>query len=87
MTRRTPTANRRGFTMIEFLLAGVLLAGILLAMGVAIQQVAKSRNSTRARIDAHLRADSAIRMVRRDLISLLRRDDLYYTRVLLESST
>ena len=87
MTRRTPTANRRGFTMIEFLLAGVLLAGILLAMGVAIQQVAKSRNSTRGRIDAHLRADSAIRMVRRDLISLLRRDDLYYTRVLLESST
>jgi type II secretion system protein J len=77
---------RRGFTMIEFLLAGVLLAGVLLAMGVAIQQVAKSRNTTRARIDAHLRADAAMRMIRRDLVSLLRRDDLYYTRVLLEDS-
>jgi type II secretion system protein J len=87
MNRRGSTSNRRGFTMIEFLLAGVLLAGILLAMGVAIQQVAKSRNSTRGRIDAYLRADSAIRMVRRDLVSILRRDDLYYTRVLLKSST
>lgn len=86
MKRLAPRTHRRGFTMIEFLLAGVLLAGILLAMGVAIQQVAKSRNSTRGRIDAHLRANSALRMVRRDLISLLRRDDLYYTRVLLESS-
>lgn len=79
--------SRRGFTMIEFLLAGVLLAGVLLAMGVAIQQVAKARNSTRARIDAHLRADAAMRTVRRDLISLLRRDDLFYTRVLLEDNT
>lgn len=87
MSGRPHARARRGFTMVEFLLAGVLLAGVMLAMGVAIQQVAKSRNTTRARIDAHLRADAAIRMVRRDLISLLRRDDLYYTRVLLESRT
>jgi len=81
------TRARRGFTMIEFLLAGILLAGVLLAMGMAIQQVAKARNITRGRIDAHLRADAAMRMVRRDLISLLRRDDLYYTRVLLQSNS
>ncbi|MDP7029144.1 MAG: hypothetical protein QF733_02885 [Phycisphaerales bacterium] len=74
---------RRGFTMVEFLLAGVLLAAVLVAMGVAMQQVVKSKNATRDRIDAHLRADSALRMVRRDLASVLRREDLFYTRVLL----
>ncbi len=74
---------RRGFTMVEFLLAGVLLALVLAAMGVAMQQVVKSKNATRDRIDAHLRADAALRMIRRDLASLLRREDLFYTRVLL----
>ncbi|HCA39544.1 MAG TPA: hypothetical protein DEO92_07695 [Phycisphaerales bacterium] len=87
MNRHRHRSTRRGFTMLEFLLAGVLLAGVLLAMGVAIQQVSKSRNTTRARIDAHLRADAAMRMVRRDLVSLLRRDDLFFTRVLLADNT
>ncbi len=74
---------RRGFTMVEFLLAGVLLAAVLVAMGVAMQQVVKSKNATRDRIDAHLRADAALRMIRRDLASILRREDLFYTRFLL----
>jgi hypothetical protein len=70
--------------MVEFILAAVLLALVLLAMTVAMQQVVKSRNQTRGRIDAHMRADAAVRLIRRDLVSLLRREDLYYTRVLLE---
>ena len=74
---------RRGFTMLEFILAGILLAMVLVAMGMAMQQVVKARNATRGRVDAHLRADAALRMIRRDLVSLLRREDLFYTRVLL----
>jgi len=75
--------SRRGFTMVEFILAGVLLALVLLAMGMSMQQIVKSRNAARARIDAHMRADAALRMMRRDLVSTLRREDLYYTRILL----
>jgi type II secretion system protein J len=74
---------RRGFTMLEFILAGILLAMVLVAMGMAMQQVVKARNATRGRVDAHIRADAALRMIRRDLVSLLRREDLFYTRVLL----
>jgi len=69
--------------MIEFILAGILLAMLLVAMGVAMQQVVKSRTRARNRIDAYLRADAALRIVQRDLMSTLRRQDLYYTRVLL----
>ena len=74
---------RRGFTMLEFILAGILLAMVLVAMGMAMQQVVKARNATRGRVDAHVRADAALRMIRRDLVSVLRREDLFYTRVLL----
>ncbi|MCP4838535.1 MAG: hypothetical protein GY894_04130 [Planctomycetes bacterium] len=70
--------------MVEFILAAVLLAAVLLGMTVAMQQVIKSRNKARGRIDAYIRADAALRMLRRDLASVLRREDLYYTRVLLE---
>jgi len=73
--------------MVEFILAAVLLALILLAMTVAMQQVVKARNRARGRIDAYIRADAAVRLLRRDLVSLLRREDLYYTRVLLEDQT
>ena len=52
-------------------------------MGMAMQQVVKARNATRGRVDAHVRADAALRMIRRDLVSVLRREDLFYTRVLL----
>ena len=83
MTRPHRYAARRGFTMVEFIMAGILLAMLLIAMGFAMQQVVKARTSTRARIDAYLRADSALQLIRRDLISTLRRQDLYYTRLLL----
>lgn len=76
--------RRRGFTMIELILAAVLMALLLAAMGMAMQQIVKSRNAVRGRIEAHLRADAALSIVRRDLVSILRRTDLYYTRVLLE---
>ncbi len=82
--RTTHSPTRRGFTMVELILASVLMALLLMAMGLAMQQIVKSRNSVRGRIEAHLRADAALSLVRRDLASVLRRSDLYFTRVLLE---
>ena len=74
---------RRGFTMIELLTAGIILALVLGAMGMSLSQVNTARQIARARADAYLRADAAMRTVQRELISLLRQEDLYYTRLLL----
>lgn len=74
---------RRGFTMVELLTAGILLALVLSAMGLSLAQVNKSRIMSRSRADAYLRADAAMRIVRRELISILRQEDLYYTRLLI----
>jgi type II secretory pathway pseudopilin PulG len=74
---------RRGFTMIELLTAGIILALVLGAMGMSLLQVNTARQIARARADAYLRADAAMRIVQRELISLLRQEDLYYTRLLL----
>ncbi|MCH2142885.1 MAG: type II secretion system protein GspJ [Phycisphaerales bacterium] len=84
MNRNARRTRRRGFTMIELILAAVLMALLLAAMGLAMQQIVKSRNAVRGRIEAHLRADAALSILRRDLVSVLRRTDLYYTRVLVE---
>ncbi|MCH2137715.1 MAG: GspJ family type II secretion system protein [Phycisphaerales bacterium] len=75
--------TRRGFTMVELLTAGIILALVLAAMGLSLGQVNQSRDIARARADAFLRADAAMRTVRRELVSLLRMEDLYYTRLLL----
>ena len=74
---------RRGFTMVELLTAGIILALVMAAMGLSLGQVNKSRSIARERADAYLRADAALRMVRRELVSLLRQEDLYYTRLLI----
>ncbi len=75
--------HRRGFTMVELLTAGVILALVLSAMGLSLGQVNQSRVMARERADAYLRADAGLRMVRRELVSLLRMDDLFYTRLLI----
>lgn len=78
---------RRGFTMVELLMAGVLLAVVLASMGVAMRQVVSARSASVARTDAFVRADAALRMIRRDLSSILRRTDLYFTRLVIFDSS
>ncbi|MEE2972349.1 MAG: hypothetical protein VX672_04425 [Planctomycetota bacterium] len=76
-------ATRRGFTLIELVLAGTIAALVLVTVVVSLSQIGRAREVSRTRLLAHLRADSALDEIRRDLSSVLRDSDLFHTRVLL----
>ncbi|HBZ97316.1 MAG TPA: hypothetical protein DEO57_05670 [Phycisphaerales bacterium] len=81
-----PTRHRSGFTIIELLIAGVIAAMVFSVLAVSMTQVVQAKNISKERLDAFMRADIALKNLRRDLISTLRRDDLFFTRLVLEDS-
>ena len=85
MKRSTASDHRRtrrgGFTLIELILAGTIAALVLVTVVVTLSQIGRTREVSRARLLAHLRADSALEAIRRDLTSVLRDSDLFHTRV------
>ena len=83
---RTPSARRGGFTIVELILAGIIAAMVFGALTISMSQIVQAKNISRERLDAYVRADLALRNLRRDLISTLRRDDLFYTRLHIEDS-
>ncbi len=78
-----PAGHRRGFTLVELILAGAIAALVLITVVTTLSQVGRARTISRARLLAHLRADAALDAVRRDLTSVLRDADLFRSRVLL----
>lgn len=91
MKRSTASERRRrtqrGFTLIELVLAGTIAALVLVTVVVSLSQIGRAREVSRTRLLAHLRADSALDEIRRDLSSVLRDSDLFNTRVLLYQGT
>lgn len=83
MKKHSISSRRRGFTLIELVLAGVIAALVLVTIVSTLSQVGRARTISRVRLQAYLRADSALDAVRRDLSSILRDADLFHTRVLL----
>ena len=75
--------RRRGFTLVELILAGAIAALVLITVVTTLSQVGRARTISRMRLLSHLRADAALDAVRRDLTSTLRDADLFHTRVLL----
>jgi type II secretion system protein J len=75
--RRSP----RGFTLIEVLIAGIITAFLLGTVVTSLAQISAARNIGKQRFDAHMRADSALSTLRRDIASVIRTDDLFYTRL------
>ena len=71
--------HRRGFTLIELVLAGVIAALVLLTVVTTLSQVGRARAVSRVRLQAYLRADAALNSVRRDLTAVLRDADLFHT--------
>ena len=78
-----PRRLRRSFTLIEVMVAGVITALVLGSVSSSLAQLGRVKNSCKRRFDAHLRADAALNALRRDLIAVVRSDDLFLTRVLL----
>lgn len=82
--RRSPHASvPRGFTLIEVLIAGIITAFLLGVVVTSLAQVGLARNIGKQRLDAHLRADSALSTLRRDIASVIRSDDLFHTRLMI----
>lgn len=72
-----PMAARRGFTLVEIIVAGIIMAMLFGAITVSMGQVISARNNSRNRMEAFVRADAAMQSIRSDIASILRRNDLF----------
>ncbi len=75
--------HRRGFTLVELMVAALMTAFVLGAVSMSLSQLSRAKSGGRAQLAAHLRADAALNAVRRDVVSVLRDQDLFWTRLLL----
>jgi type II secretory pathway component PulJ len=71
---------RRSFTLVELIVAGVITAFVLASIATSLSNLARARHSSRQRLAAFLRADAALELIRRDVASIIRHDDLFFTR-------
>lgn len=79
-----PIAHRRGFTLVEVIVASVITAFVMGSVSMSLAQLSRAKSTTKERLDAYLRADVALESLRRDVASVLRSDDLFWTRLLIE---
>lgn len=83
MPKRRDQRPTRAFTLIELLVAAVISAFVLGSVATSLGQLGKAKSIGKERLDAHLRADAALTMLRRDLASVVRTDDLFFTRLVI----
>ena len=79
-----PGQSHRGFTLVEVMVAGVITAFLLGSVSMSLSQLAKAKAGTTQRLAAHLRADAALESLRREIVSVIRSDDLFWSRLLIE---
>lgn len=87
MRRRSRLASRRGFTLAELVVAGLIAAIVVGAVGASLSQLARSRTVSRVRLDSHLRTSMALDRVRREVQAAIRSDDLFDSRLLIIDDT
>ena len=85
--RRQQRVARRGFTLVEIIVAGIIMALLFAAITVSMGQVISSRNISKNRMEAFVRADAAMQSIRSDIASILRRNDLFQTWLKIEDDT
>ena len=81
--RRSNQQLRRGFTLVELIIAAIIAVIVVGTLGTSLSQLARSRAISKVRLNAHLRANAALERVRRELQEVIRSDNLIDTRVLL----
>jgi uncharacterized membrane protein YgcG len=83
LSRKNRIPVRRAFTLVEVMVAGVITALVLGSVSGSLAQLGRAKNTCKQRLEAYLRADAAMNVLRRDIISVVRSDDLFDTRLLL----
>ena len=78
---------RRGFTLIELMVAGMMTSIVLGGITTSLSQLGSAKSISRQRLEAFSRCDTALRTIRKEVISVLRRDDLFDTRILISDFT
>jgi len=73
--------RRSGFTLVEVVIATLIAAFVLGSLATTVGQLARARDTSKLRLDAHLRADRALSEIRRDIASVIRHQDLHWTRL------
>ncbi len=76
--------SHRGFTLVEVMVAGIITVFLLSSMSMSLSQLTKAKAGTTQRLAAHLRADAALESLRREIVSVIRSDDLFWSRLLIE---
>lgn len=79
--------RRRGFTLIEVMLAILIAAMVLGALWTGLGQLTNTRNLSRQRLHAFLKANAALDEIRRDVASVLRSEDLFWTLLRIRDSS
>lgn len=85
--RRRTNRARRAFTLVELLVAGMAAFLVIGAVTIALFQSSRARTATKTRLAAFSRASATLDIVRRDVASVMRRADLFETRLLLYDDT
>lgn len=71
--------RRAGFTLVELVVASVIAAMLASAVALSTNQLAKSRDRSNARQEAHARVYAAAQLVGREVANLVRHGDLTKT--------
>lgn len=74
---------RRGFTLIELMVAGMMASIVLGGITISLSQLGSAKSISRQRLEAYARCDTALRTIRKETITVLRRGDLFATRLLI----
>jgi hypothetical protein len=86
--RRSPRIRlRRGFTLAELVVAGLVAAIVVGAIGASLSQLARTRTVSRVRLESHLRTSMALDRIRREIQGAIRSDDLFDSRLLILDDT
>jgi type II secretion system protein J len=75
--------SKSGFTVVELVIAIAVSAIVVVTIGSVLSRISRARDAARLRLDAVSRASAALDNVRRDLASVIRDSDLFFTRVVL----
>lgn len=85
--KRRVAVRRRGFTLAEIIVAIVITGFLAGASTIAISQTVRARDASVARVEAHLRAETAVSRIATDVENLVRDPEVFFTRLLLTNRT